>query len=67
MERNFSPTDISETDLRDTKLDQLFVWDFRGIFENLIEKSIELSYRKILESNDSKYTNNWIRTPSYLQ
>ena len=40
MEQNFSPTDISETDLRDIKLDQLFVWDFRGMFENL--KQIEL-------------------------
>ena len=28
MEQNFSPTDISERDLRDIKLDQLFVWDF---------------------------------------
>ena len=27
-EQNFSTTDISETDLRDIKLDQLFVWDF---------------------------------------
>ena len=39
-EHNFLPTDISETDLRDIKLDQLFVWDFRGMFENL--KQIEL-------------------------
>ena len=39
-EQNFSTTDISETDLRDIKLDQFFVWDFRGIFENL--KQIEL-------------------------
>ena len=39
-EQNFSPTDISETDLRDIKLDQLFVWDFRGMFENL--KQIKL-------------------------
>ena len=39
-EQNFSPTDISETDLRDIKLDQIFVWDFRGMFENL--KQIEL-------------------------
>ena len=39
-EQNFSPTDISETDLRDIKLDQLFVWDFRGMFENL--KQVEL-------------------------
>ena len=39
-EQNLSPTDISETDLRDIKLDQLFVWDFRGMFENL--KQIEL-------------------------
>ena len=36
-EQNFSTTDISETDLRDIKLDQLFVWDFRGMFENLIQ------------------------------
>ena len=34
-EQSFSPTDISETDLRDIKLDQLFVWDYRGMFENL--------------------------------
>ena len=34
-EQNFSPTD-----LREIKLDQLFVWDFRGMFENL--KQIEL-------------------------
>ena len=27
-EQNFSPTDISERDIRDIKLDQLFVWDF---------------------------------------
>ena len=40
MEQNFSTTDISGTDLRDIKLDQLFVWDFRGMFENL--KQIEL-------------------------
>ena len=40
-EENFSPTDISETDLRDIKLDQPFEWDFRGIFENL--KQTELS------------------------
>ena len=39
-EQNFLTTVISETDLRDIKLDQLFVWDFRGIFENL--KHIEL-------------------------
>ena len=39
-EQNFSTTDISETDLRDIKLDLLFVWDFRGMFENL--KQIEL-------------------------
>ena len=39
-EQNFSTTDISETDLRDIKLDQYFVWDFRGMFENL--KQIEL-------------------------
>ena len=39
-EQNFSKTDISETNLRDIKLDQLFVWDFRGMFENL--KQIEL-------------------------
>ena len=34
-EQNISPTDVSETDLRDIKLDQLFVWDLRGMFENL--------------------------------
>ena len=34
-EQNFSPLDLSETNLRDIKLDQLFVWDFRGMFENL--------------------------------
>ena len=39
-EQNFSTTDISETGLRDIKLDQLFVWDIRGMFENL--KQIEL-------------------------
>ena len=39
-EQNFFPTDISETDLRDIKLEQLFVWDFRVMFENL--KQIEL-------------------------
>ena len=39
-EQNFLPTDIFETDRRDKKLDQLFVWDFRGMFENL--KQIEL-------------------------
>ena len=39
-EQNFSTTNISETDLRDRKLDQLFVWDFRGMFETL--KQIEL-------------------------
>ena len=39
-EPNFSPTDISKTYLRDIKIDQLFVWDFRGMFENL--KQIEL-------------------------
>ena len=39
-EQNFSPTDISETYLRDKKLDQLFVWGFWGMFENL--KQIEL-------------------------
>ena len=39
-EQNFSPTDISVTDLKDTKLDQLFVWGFRGMFGNL--KQIEL-------------------------
>ena len=38
-EQNFSTTDISEKDLRDIKLDQLFGWDFRGMFENL--KQIE--------------------------
>ena len=27
-EQNFSPTDISETDFRDIKLGQFFVWDF---------------------------------------
>ena len=39
-EQIFSRTDTSETDLRDIKLDQHFVWDFRGMFENL--KQIEL-------------------------
>ena len=39
-ERNFSATDLSETDLRDSKLDQLFLWYFRGMFKNL--KDIEL-------------------------
>ena len=39
-EQYFLPTDISETDLRDIKLDQHSVWDFRGMFENL--KQIEL-------------------------
>ena len=39
-ERNFSPTDISETDLKDTKLDQFIVWDFRAMFKKL--KEIEL-------------------------
>ena len=39
-QQNFLTTDISETDLRDIKLDQFFVWDFRGMFENL--KQIEL-------------------------
>ena len=39
-QQNFLTTDISETDLRDIKLGQLFVWDFRGMFENL--KQIEL-------------------------
>ena len=34
-EQNFLTTDISETDLRDIKLDQLSGWDFRGMFENL--------------------------------
>ena len=38
--QNFSPADISETDLMDIKLDQFFVCDFRGMFENL--KQIEL-------------------------
>ena len=42
--QNFSSTDISETELRDIKLDQLFQWaclkacfkeHFRGMFENL--------------------------------
>ena len=36
-EHNFSPTDISERDLRVSKLDKFFVWDFRGIIENLNE------------------------------
>ena len=44
-EQNFLPTDISETDIRDIKLDQLFVWDFRGMFENL--KQTELLNRQI--------------------
>ena len=39
-EQNFSPTDLSETDLRDIKFDQLFVWDFRGMFENLKQKEL---------------------------
>ena len=39
-EQTFSPTTISETDLRDIKLDRLLVWDFRGMFENL--KEIEI-------------------------
>ena len=39
-EHNFSSADISETDLRDKKLDQLFVWDFRGMFENLKETEL---------------------------
>ena len=39
-EQNFSTTDISETDLRNIKLDRVFVRDFRGMFENL--KQIEL-------------------------
>ena len=44
-ERNFLPTDTSETDLRDTKLDQLFVWVFRDMFKNL--KKIKLLYSDI--------------------
>ena len=54
IERNFLPTDVSETDLRDTKKDQLFVSDPRGMFENL--KEIELlncHIKKNSESNDS--------------
>ena len=39
-ERNFLPTDTSQTYLSDTKLDQIFVWDSRGMFEN--SKPIEL-------------------------
>ena len=39
-EHNFLRLNISETDLWDTKEDQLFVWDFRGMFENL--KELEL-------------------------
>ena len=36
-ERNFSLTDVYETDFRDTKLHQLFVWYFRGMLANLKE------------------------------
>ena len=36
-EQNFLTTDISETHLRDIKLDQLFVRDFPGMFENLTQ------------------------------
>ena len=39
-EQNFSTKEISETELRYIKFDQLLVWDFRGMFENL--KQIEL-------------------------
>ena len=39
-EQKFSTTNISETDLRDIKLNQLFVWDFRGMFENLKETEL---------------------------
>ena len=48
-ERNFLQTDISETDLRDTKLVQLFVLDSRGMFEHLKQRTIKLSHRKIAE------------------
>ena len=52
-EQSFSPTDISETELRDIKLDQLFVWDFRGMFENLkqiqlLNCQIETSHRALI-------------------
>ena len=40
MEKIFSPTDVSDTDLKDIKLGQLFVWDFQGIFKNLKKKEL---------------------------
>ena len=57
-EHNYSSTDISETDLRDIKLDQLFVWDFCCMFENLKQKTvIELSHIKNAQSYDFNDTN----------
>ena len=55
MDGNFSPNGISETGLKEPKLDQLFVWYVQGTFEKLrqIELAIKLSLGKTAESYNS--------------
>ena len=50
--RKFSPTDISQTDLRDTKLDQLCVGFSRYVRKFETNRAIKLSRRKTAESYD---------------
>ena len=48
-EQNFSPTNLFQTDLRDKKLDQLFLWDFRGMFENQKQKELLICHIATLQ------------------
>ena len=68
-ELTFLPTGISDTNLKDTKLDQLFVWDFWGMIENLkhIVRANKFSHRKNAESFDFNYTKKWNITPNCLK
>ena len=64
-EPNFLPKDLSEKDLRDTKLDQLSVSDFSGMFKKLNQTEL-LSCHKKLWRYDSNLTKKWKLTASFL-
>ena len=61
--RKFSPTYIPQTDLRDTKLDQLCVGFSRYVRKFETNRVIKLSRRKTAESYDSKQRAMILTTP----
>ena len=56
--QNFSPTDMSETDLRDIKLDQLFYDGFsRHVWKSETNRVIKMSHRNTAQNYDFNDTN----------